>query len=166
MAAFNLHELCNNLTSGQVRPRQTALNDLQRILNNEDASSRFKDEVAYSGLLETLSRNFSIELAGFRKSNSAQAGSLLQLSADCFRATVEKARLVITKSAVKLLLNHIHDSLPNSGQPGYNEVAASFFAALKAITSHPPHVEQMTKDMWQKTEDLCRSHVDVINVYN
>jgi serine-protein kinase ATM len=166
MAAVNLHDLCNNLTSGQVRPRQTALNDLQRILNNEDASSRFKDEVAYSGLLETLTRNFSIELAGFRKSNSAQATSLLQLSADCFRVTVEKARLVITKSTVKLLLNHIHESLPNSGQPGYNEIAARFFAALKAITSHPPHVEQMTKDMWQKTEDLCRSHVDVISVYN
>src|SRR5277367_459733 len=166
MAAVNLHDLCNNLTSGQVRPRQTALNDLQRILNNEDASSRFKDEVTYSGLLETLTRNFSIELAGFRKSKSAQATSLLQLSADCFRAAVEKARLVIRKSTVKLLLNHIHDSLPNRGQPGYNEVASSFFAALKAIASHPPHVEQMTKEMWQRTEDLCRSHIDVIDVYN
>lgn len=166
MAALNLHELCNNLTSGQVRPRQTALNDLQRILNNEDASSRFRDEVAFSGILEALTRNFSIELAGFRKSKSAQAASLLQLSVDCFRVTVEKARLLITKSTTKLLLKHIHDSIPNRGQPGYNELAASFFAALKAITSHPPHIEQMTKDMWQKTEDLCRSHVDIIDVYD
>ena len=166
MAALNLHELCDNLTTGQVRSRQAALNDLQRILNNEDASSRFKDEIAYSGLLETLTRNFSMELAGFRKSNSAQAASLVQLSADCFRATVEKARLVIRKSTVKLLLSHIHDSLPSRGQPGYNEVAGSFFASLKAIASHPPHVEQLTKDMWKKTEDLCRSHVDVISVYD
>lgn len=165
MAALNLHDLCNSLTSSQVRPRQTALNDLQRILNNDDTSSRFRGEVAYSGLLEALTRNFSIELAGFRKSKSAQAVSLLQLSVDCFQATVEKARLVITKSTTKMLLSHIQDSIPNRGQPGYNELAAGLFAALKAIVSHPPHVEQMTKDMWHKTEDLCRSRVDVISIY-
>jgi serine-protein kinase ATM len=166
MATLNLHDVCNKLTSSQVRPRLSALNDLERFLISDDAISRLNDEKTYSGLLQSLIQNFSIEFTAFRKSNSTQATTLLRLSVECFKASVEKIRLIITRAIVKMLLTHIVGSLPDPGQSGYRETAPSFFATLKLITSHPPHVEQVRKDMWEKLVQLCTTHIDVVYWYN
>ena len=166
MAPLNLHDVCNRLTSNQVRSRQSALNELQRFLDHEDASSRLTDENTHAGLLLALKDNFSIEISGFRKSNSAPATALLRLSAECFRATVEKARARLTRPTVKMLLNHILDSLPSPEQLEYKEVASSILYSLKLITSYPPHVEQMKSDSWKAIAQLCMSHIDVGDWYN
>lgn len=166
MATLNLHDVCDKLTSNQIRSRQTALNELQRFLDQEDASSRFNDENAYAGLLQALSRNFSLEVANFRKSNSPQAASLIHLSAECFRALVEKARLIVTRSTVRMIVSHIIDSLPSPGQKEYKEVASGLIASLKLIASYPPHIEQIKKEMWLDMAQLCRTHAEVGGWYN
>src|SRR5436309_1473060 len=145
MTALNLHDVYDRLTSNQGRSRQTALNDLQRFFAHEDASSQLNDEDQYAGLLQALIHNFKLELAGFRKSNSAPARTLLHRSAECFAIFVEKARLVMTRPTVKMIVNHILEDLPLPESAEYGEVASSFFASLKFISSYPPHIEQMKK---------------------
>lgn len=166
MSTLNLRDVCEKLTSNHIRTRQPALNDLQRFLNSGDASSRLVDENAHACLIETLIKNFSIELAGFRKSNSSQATSLLHLSAECFRASVENARTIMKRPTVKLAVTHILDSLASPGKPEYRELAPCLFASLRVITSYPPHVEQMKKDMWKDLAQLCMSNIHVSNRYN
>ena len=166
MTTLSLHDVCNKLTSTQIRSRQSALNELQRFLDHEDASSRFSDENAYAGLLQALSRNFSLELANFRKSNSPQAASLIHLSVECFRASVEKARLTVTRATVRMIVSHIINSLPLPGQKEYKEVASALIASLKLIASYPPHIEQIKRDMWVDMAQLCRTHIEVGGWYN
>jgi serine-protein kinase ATM len=166
MATLNLHDVCNKLTSVQVRSRQTALNELQRFLDHENASSRLHDGNTHAGLLQALANNLSVELAGFRKSNSAPAAALLHLSAECFRETVEKAQVSLARPTVKMVINHIIDFLPSPDQTEYREVAPSLISSLKIITSYPPHVEQMKSDMWRSITQLCRTHIDVGDWYN
>ena len=166
MATLNLHDVCNKLTSTQIRSRQSALNELQRFLDHEDTSSRLNDENAYAGLLQALARNFSLEAANFRKSNSPQAASLLHLSAECFRASVEKARLIVTRATVRMIVSHIIDCLPSPGQKEYKEVASSLIGSLKLIASYPPHIEQIKKDMWLGMAQLCSTNIEVGCWYN
>jgi serine-protein kinase ATM len=166
MATLNLHDVCNKLTSNQVRSRQTALNDLQRFLNQEDASSRLLDGTTYTGVLQALIRNFSLEAANFRKSGSAQATTLLNVSAECFKTSAEKARSLITRNTMKMIVSHIIDSIPSPNVPEYKAVAPSFFATLKLIASHPTHVEQMKKEMWMDLIKLCILHIEVSNWFD
>ena len=166
MATLNLQDVYNKLTSTQIRSRQSALNELQRLLDHEDAPSRLNDENAYAGLLQALTRNFSLEVVNFRKSNSPQAASLIHLSAQCFQASVEKARLIVTRATVRMIVSHIINSLPSPGQMEYKEVASSLIASLKLIASHPPHVEQIKKDMWLDIAQLCRTHIEVGDWYD
>jgi serine-protein kinase ATM len=166
MATLNLHDVCNKLTSNQVRSRQTALNDLQRFLNQEDASSRLLDGTTYTGVLQALIRNFSLELANFRKSGSAQATTLLNVSAECFKTSAEKARSLITRNTMKMIVSHIIDSIPTPDAPGYTAVAPSFFATLKLVASQPAHVEQMKKEMWMDLIQLCIAQIEVSNWFD
>jgi serine-protein kinase ATM len=166
MATLNLHDVCNKLTSNQVRSRQTALSDLQRFLNQDDAYFRLLDETTYGGVLHALIRNFTLEAANFRKSGSAQATSLLNISAECFKTSAEKARSLITRSTMKMIVNHVLDCIPTSDVPEYKVVAPSFFATLRLITSHPAHVEQMKKEMWMALVQLCVVHVEVSNWFD
>src|SRR5579859_3980243 len=163
MAALNLQDVCSRLSSSQVRSRQTGLNEIQRFLNQDDTPSRLGDENTYAAVLHSLIRNFSLELAAFRKSNSAQATSSLQISAECLRASTERARLFMTRPTAKVLVAHILESLPSLESPEYKIVSSSYFATLKLITSHPPHVEQMKKEVWTDLVHLCISHVAVQN---
>lgn len=163
MAALNLQDVCNKLGSSQVRSRQTALNELQRFLNQDDTASRLGDENTYAAVLHSLIRNFSLEVAAFRKSSSAQATTSLQISVECLRASTEKGRFIMTRPTLKVLVTHILNSLPSLESSGYKIVASSYFATLKLITSHPPHVEQMKKEMWMDLISLCISRVEVQN---
>jgi len=161
MAGLNLQDVCNKLYSSQVRSRQTALNELQRFLNQDDISLRLSDENTYAAVLHSLIRNFSLEQAAFRKSSSAQAESSLQISVECLRASTEKARFSMTRTTMKVLVAHLLDSLPSAESPEYKIVAGSYFGTLKLITSYPPHVEQMKREMWVELVSLCLSHVKV-----
>jgi serine-protein kinase ATM len=163
MAALNLQDVCYRLSSSQVRSRQTGLSELQRFLNQDDTSSRLGDEKTYAAVLHSLTRNFSLELAAFRKSNSAQATSSLQISAECLQASTEKARLFMKRPTAKVLLAHILETLPSLESPEYKIVSSSYFATLKLITSHPPHIEQMKKEVWIDLVHLCIAHVEVEN---
>lgn len=163
MDILNLHDICNKLISSQIKSRQSGLNELQRALNQEDLALRIKEEDASAGVLHALTRNYALEVANFRKSSSSQATALLRASLECFQTTLEKANTSMTRNTLKSITTHILESLPSSQQPEYPFVAANFFACLKTIASHPPHVEQLKKEKWKDIVQVCITGVEVGN---
>jgi hypothetical protein len=62
---------------------------------------------------------------------------------------------------MRILVQHVLDSLPTLQQAERNEVAPSYFALLKNVTSNPIHVEQMGEPIWKELLQLCISSIEV-----
>jgi len=165
MSSLNLHDIYEKLTSSQLRTRHSALNQLQQFLSHDDLSSRLVTEDAYGALLERLKVNFRMEEAYFRKTGSSQARSMLIVSAECFRTSVEKGCLIMTRGTVKLVTSHIRESISSLADAEYKDVSPNLFASLRSVTSYPAHVEQMKRELWVAMVTLCISSVEVSNLY-
>jgi serine-protein kinase ATM len=161
MATVTLRNLCRDLLSLTRATRQTAFNDLQRFLNQDDASSQLADETTYENLLQSLIFNFKLELAGFRKSNTGVTSNMLHTSAESLRVSVEKADHLIARKTMLALVNHVLDSLPKLQPLENKEIAPSYFALLKNIASNPVYIEQMKQSVWRDVLQLCISNIKV-----
>jgi serine-protein kinase ATM len=168
MDSLTLHDICSKLTSSQIKSRQLGLSELQRLLvpDNVAIRDRILDEDAYAALLQALSSNFILELASFRKSNSAQAATILRMSTECFQSTLETANVLLTRNSLRLAINHLLNCLPSRSQAEFKLVAPSFFACLRIIASHPPHIEQLKRDKWKEVIQVCLSNAEVRNLHD
>jgi len=165
MAGIHLHEIFDKLNTVAARQRHSALNDLQVFLAREDASNQLHNDNNCGLLFGALLDNFTKELAFSRRSKSAQALQAVQLSAECFKALIEKTRLLMGRSNVKAAVEHILQHFPDKDGPEYADVAPSFCASLRLIFSHPPHLEQLKPEFWDNVVEFCISKIEVSSHY-
>ena len=165
MAGVHLLEICDRLNAVAARQRHIALNDLQVFLAREDASNLLHNDNNCGLLFGALLDNFTKELAFSRKSKSAQVLPTVQLSAECFKALIEKTRLLMGRSNVKSALEHILQHFPDKDGQEYADIAPSFCASLRLIFSHPPHLEQLKPELWDNVVEFCISKIEVSSRY-
>ncbi|GAA5832573.1 hypothetical protein JCM11251_001373 [Rhodosporidiobolus azoricus] len=110
--------------------------------------------------LETLQLLFHVvilERNAFAAKRTAATEKRLDEAASLVRFVAEKVYPTLGKKPAKSLINHLTQMLAIGGK--LQPFALTYLKALRAVLSHPPHVEHLDERQWTDVVSLCFSAV-------
>lgn len=162
-----LKSIIENLKSDKVKQRQDALAGLRDAFSQDRvlASLQYNEEgnrlpKHWLAIFQALFCTVQIEKKAATQRTTAKSGlstaaSLRRLSeaANTVRWLIERTVQFMTKTIVRVVLNHLISMLPSRQTADaelFTPVALDYAKALKCLVSYTPHLEHLDDETWVK----------------
>ncbi|KKK13811.1 hypothetical protein ARAM_005379 [Aspergillus rambellii] len=153
------------LSSEKLKDRSDGLADLKHILHQNKRNSKLLslNDKACHKIFESLFRFITVEKSGYNRANSKSAAAASRLSAcvSVLRAAVDAFLRNIRFKSIRAIIDHITDTLINPNDHLFEILSVDYTKCLSTILRHPPHVEHLGVEEWEKVMSFC---LRIINI--
>lgn len=140
------------ISSSKVSDRASGLKDLIHILKYNRGRPEVFEDIGSKAILSlcdtlfNLMRELSSNLQRPKSKNTAM--TLLPLTAEALRHTLDASLLIIKGPAVELIIESIIEVLPDSHGTLLPPLREDLPKALRVLLGHQPHVERLAQETW------------------
>ncbi|KAJ0425430.1 hypothetical protein BJY00DRAFT_308175 [Aspergillus carlsbadensis] len=152
------------ISSDKIKERTDGLADLKHVLQQNKRSSKLQSmsDKGCHHIFESLFRLVSAEKSLYNRASSKGAASTrLSACASVIRAAVDALLCNLRTKSVRAVLDHIADTLVNREAPLFELLAVDYTKCLSTILHHPPHVEHLGVEEWEKAVNFCLNIIGV-----
>ncbi|GAA5890089.1 hypothetical protein JCM6882_009223 [Rhodosporidiobolus microsporus] len=156
MSAFReFQSITDKLQSDKIKERSEGVARCRDFLTSKRNFLALSQDRHHSWL-ETLQLLFHIVILERNAYASKKTGATekrLDEAASLVRFVAEKVYLTLGKKPAKSLINHLTQMIAIGGK--LQPFALTYLKALRAVLSHPPHVEHLDERQWTDVVSLC-----------
>lgn len=163
---INMLEALDNIVSAsKVVDRDRCVDEFKHILTynrNKSKLSKLSDKslsevYAYLGdVVVTLRAKYlSAPKSKSASAKGNKAASALSGCTTAMRMAVEAGVRIIRYKTVRLVLDHILQTLPSTGDGYCEPISSNYIRCLRIILEFQPHVEHLTRKEWKTIVEFC-----------